>query len=457
MILNNINCRLKASIAALSLLLASTFVQAGDEFIAAYDAYQSDGPLSVVNIPKVEVRKFLKNLDANLSQVQPLLNEMLDESNQATGLCVAIFRIGLKGRETDERYFDTHLAKADSNKDYDQYRAVGIDYRQDFLTYDMVEFITDIIEKPVKDVLSHLSTKATGPITVKGYEFGKLKIYVNGHDSLWEQKLTAPPEFAKLERIKSTIQMSNPNEMSAIIFNDTFKNILVDIILSYLKDDSVVFSRTPGTKVPSEEISLAFDSSGAYSRQALKERLDEFWRCTGELELLELDSDSIKNTVSSGDNEVAIECNEAATRTGPALVPVALAAISHIFPNMTNKSNIAVPIEHLKTPLRIAMQTLVSTCYSSNQTEFNRNFYAYNQCLIEMTGERYQQSVDDSTSRSLFLITSRSLFLIKEKTPLLQVVTVISQALTNLQNFLSNDPHYTISPVMGLGIRIPHH
>ncbi|MDP0590066.1 MAG: hypothetical protein QS748_13115 [Candidatus Endonucleobacter bathymodioli] len=440
MFLSHISYRLKTNIAALSLLLVSAFVQAGNEFVAAFEVYK-DGCMAaaLIHIPPAEMCKFFRNLDANLSQVETLFYDQR-ENNLATALCIALFSIGLKGSETDERYFDT-VAADDTNKDYDQYQAIGMKYRQDFLTHDMVLFITGILNQPVKDMLPHLST--TGLITTEECEINKIITYVNGRNSLLAQKITAPPEFANLKKIKSTIQMLNPNEMSAIIFNDAFKNILVNIMLSYIMNNEAIFLRTPGTKMPEGEISLALDSSGKYSHQALRERLDEYWFCAGEIDLLELDEDTVKTTASSGINEASIKCDETASCTGPKLRPAALAAISHTFSNLTNKCILAVRIKHLEKPLRISMQTLIATCYSSNQTEFNSNFYGYNQCLIAMTGERFKQSVFGSTSRYLFTIL--------ENTPDMQVRAVINQALINLQNFIKDDPHSIINPVMGFG------
>ncbi|MDP0590065.1 MAG: hypothetical protein QS748_13110 [Candidatus Endonucleobacter bathymodioli] len=437
MFLSNISCRLKTNIAALSLLSASVFVQASHdhEFVDAFEEHKKVNDIqcqTVLQVPEDEVYKFFNNLDENSSLIQSLFNEVRHASDLATALCVTLIRIGLTGSEPAKRYFDP-IAADGNNANYDKYYAVGMKYRQNFLTFDAVQLIARILDQPVKATLSHLSDQDS--VSVEGYQFSEVVTSVNGYGSLWAQKLTAPPEYSSLVEVKSSIKMLNPDEMSAIIFNDVFVDALVDLMFSYIKGDSAIFSRITDTEVTPEEKALAIDSSGKFSKPVLVERLNEYLRTLGDMHMFEREKDkaeaSKKFVVKPGD-----------TRP-PALTPVVLAAIAHIFPNVADKGRLSETAKNLKGMIRLAMQTLVAACFSKDQKDFNSNFYGYNQCLTEMTGARYFSPVKDCSSRALFTI--------KQHDAEEQIRAVINQAIQNLMNF--KDTYGIIRPMMSFGLR----
>ncbi|MDP0590069.1 MAG: hypothetical protein QS748_13130 [Candidatus Endonucleobacter bathymodioli] len=289
----------------------------------------------------------------------PLTDESHD-SNQATSLCIALLRIGLQGKETDERYFDTDAAKPDKNEYYSDYHAIGIEYRQTFLRYSMVELIIDVLGEPAREILPrYVTTKRA--ITVTNPKYDTLIAYVNGRHNLWAQKLAAPPQLADFAKIKDNIIMS---ESKAIVFDDACKDILVEIMIAYMNTGQKVFVRT-GPPLQ-DEVLLASDPDTGFSCKRTRINLDNYLECAADL------IDVLSNTYGEKPEKYVAKLSDmprtkchksegenAVKSTPPVLTPAALAAITHIFPNEEDDSIISKHNRHLKTIIRVGMHYLL--------------------------------------------------------------------------------------------------
>ncbi|MDP0562913.1 MAG: hypothetical protein QS721_11565 [Candidatus Endonucleobacter sp. (ex Gigantidas childressi)] len=445
MFLSNINCRLKTRIAACSLLVASALVQAGTDFLETYHEYKKSNKAKCEwRIPEKEVCKFFTNVDDYKSKVAlayaRTLDEMQsynsniakapkdtaegggaaqsskDEVTKATALCSAIFQIGLTGGEEAARYFNSLMASPD-HKDYSHYSAIGMKYRQNFLEEGMVDTIADILDTGIQQGI--LKCQGAAP-KLKSATHKTLVKYINGLNSLGAQKLSSPPDFDNFRAMKYDMTIDSNG---ICILDDKCKTKLLYIMSAYVDEDSSFFDRI--MKPVFDEVILATDASGNFSRAELGKKLNEYLECVGDnVRMAGRDVPTCRDiALMNGGRHVTSRI----TDSGPSYR--VLAAIAHIFHNVKDESDFSKTHGRLKSVIRVAMQTLVSTCYASNQAEFNGIYYEYNQYVTDMTAAVYHD-----TSKPFLPGKSRALFTIKEADSGMQVQTVIYQALTNLEN-----------------------
>ncbi|MDP0563403.1 MAG: hypothetical protein QS721_14205 [Candidatus Endonucleobacter sp. (ex Gigantidas childressi)] len=175
-------------------------------------------------------------------------------------------------------------------------------------------------------------------------------------------------------------------ERTAIIIDDNFKKALVDTMDAYLRQDSCCFTfTTDNNKELQDNISPV---SVKKTCEQLTNELDNHIRtvCTScdhdirvvstvtkEIPFTDAHNHILNNPKKS--NEIALPDHE---QKPLLLAPTVVAVLAHTWSTAYDEHD-----PHLTRAMLVAVQTLLSTCLSESQEEFNCNYYNYNHILTK--------------------------------------------------------------------------